>query len=146
MTKHHSSTRKLSFVLFLLSAAPAFAALEAPAASRRMPAAVPSPLSQEVGRQLATAPADGETLAGIYARTVRSDDDAASFFQSAAFLRLGLGGQRQVIEAALALDPAGFCGRSEFLPMALRAEYRAKARQLTGNLDLGLVAEMSSLD
>jgi hypothetical protein len=146
MTKHHSSTRKLSFVLLLLSAAPAFAALEAPAAARRMPAAVASPLAAEIGRQLAAASADGETLAGLYARTVRSDEDAASFFQSGAFLRLGLGGQRQVIEAALALDPAAFCGRSEFLPMALRAEYGAKARQLTGELGLSLVAEVSSLD
>lgn len=137
MTHHQSSIRELFLVLLLLAAAPAYPGTETPAATRRMPAAVSSPLTPEVERELAAAPADVGSLATIYRRTVRSDQDAASFFYSGAFLRLGLGGQRQVIDTALALDPAGFVSRSEFLPVSLRAEYRRKAG---GALDLARIA------
>lgn len=144
MNRHPSSIRKLFLVLLLLSSAPAFSATtETQATSRRLPAPVPSPLMPEVERELAAAPADGKALEIIYRRTVRSNEDAASFFFSAAFLRLGLGGQRQVIDAALALDPTGFFGRSEYLPVSLRAEYRGKARQAAGDIQLRRLASMS---
>lgn len=133
MTHHQSSIRNYFLALLLVSSGPAFSGTEAPAAARRLPAA-PSFLAPEVERELATAPVDGHALEIIYRRSVRSDEDAASFFQSAAFLRLGLGCQRRVIDAALALDPAGFLGRTEFLPMALRADYRAKSRLAAGDL------------
>jgi hypothetical protein len=145
MNHQISSIRRLA-VLLLISAAPAFAAVETTAAVRRMPAAAPSALRLALPRELATAPADSAALEEIYRRSVRSDEEAAAFFYSGAFLRLGLGGQRRVIDAAMALDPAGFRGRCELLPNALRAEYRAKARQAAGSLGQPRVACSSSID
>jgi hypothetical protein len=145
MTHHPSSIRKLFLVLVLLAAVPAQATGSA-AASWRLPATAPSPLTPEVERELAAAPADGGAFEIVYRRTVRSDQDAASFFYSAAFLRLGLADQRQVIEAALALDPAGFYSRAEFLPLSLRSEFRSKARSAAGELQLRRVAAMSGDD
>lgn len=147
MNHHPSSIRKFLVVLLLLSSAPAFSATtETQATSRRLPAPAPSPLMPEVERELAAAPADGKALEIIYRRTVRSNEDAASFFFSGAFLRLGLGAQRQVIDAALALDPTGFFLRTEYLPLSLRAEYRGKARQVAGDIQLRRVASMSKDD
>jgi hypothetical protein len=146
MTHHPSSIRRLFLAVSLLAAAPAYAGTEAPAASRRISPPAPSPLTTEVERELAAAPADGRAFEIVYRRTVRSDQDAASFFYSAAFLRLGLADQRQVIESALALDPAGFFARSEFLPLSLRAEYRSKARSAAEDLQLRRLAAMSADD
>lgn len=134
MAKSPTSSYMCYLVLLLAAVGPALAGTTAAAASGLLPVA-PSPLKADIGRDL-SASADGDAVESVYRNRVRSDEDAATFFYSAAFLRLGLADQRQVIDTALALDPAGFLARSEFLPLALRAEYRAKSRTVAGDLQL----------
>lgn len=130
----------------LLSAGTASADIEAARAPHLLPAAGSPLLVTMVERELAAAPADGGSLEKIYRLTVRTEADAASFFYSATFLRLGLAAQQQIIEAALALDPVSFVLRTEFLPVSLRSEYRAKARAAAGDIQLRRVAAMSAAD
>ncbi len=103
---------------------------------RERAAAAPSFLLTLVERELAKAPVDGAALEAIYRRVVRSPEDASTFFYSASFLRLDLAGQRRVIDTALELDSATFLQQTEFLPFALRAEYRGKALQATEEIQL----------
>ena len=134
MAKSPSSSCMCYLVLMLAAVVPALAGTRAAAPSGLLPVA-PSPLKADIGRDL-SASAGVDAVETVYRNSVRSDEDAATFFYSAAFLRLGLADQRHVIDAALALNPAGFFARSEFLPLSLRAEYRAKSRTVAGDLQL----------
>lgn len=146
MANQSPSIRFALVGIFALAALPALALTETTAALRQLAPASPNFLTPEVERALAAAPVDGAALEAIYRRTVRTEDDAASFFYSAVFLRLGLAAQHRVIDEALALEPVGFIARAEFLPISLRAEYRAKARQAAGELQLRRVLRLSPDD
>lgn len=140
-----AAAKSALFAALLLAFAPSALAASAPdglapGTTLHGPAASPF-LITLVERELARAPAGEAALEAIYRRQVRSLDEAATFFQSAPFLRLSLAGQLQVIDAAVEIDPAAFLPRIEFLPVALRGEYRRKAaaaaeasllRRLTG--------------
>lgn len=111
-------------LLLSLLASPAVGAKTSPADLSPSPA--PSFLLSPVERELGS----GEGLAAleeIYRTHVRSLDEAATFFRSPAFLRLGLAAQRCLLEAALVRDPSFFLGQTEFLPISLRAGYRQRA-------------------
>ncbi len=130
----------------LISPAPAKAHATVPPASIEAHAgAAPAAdfLLTLVERELAAAAADGAVLEAIYRRQVRSLEEAATFFFSAPFLRLDLAGQRQVIDHVLALDPAGFLARVDFLPVGLREEYRRKAAEAAELQALGRLSRLT---
>jgi len=139
------TTFVLSLLASLLPAAGAQAAGTVAGLAEK-PAANAAFLLTLVERDLARAPIEGEALAAVYRQQVRSLEDAATFFHSASFLRLDLGGQRQVIAVALERDPVGFLGQAEFLPVALREQYRQKARQAAQENVLRRLAPLTLLD
>lgn len=91
------------------------------------PAAAPSFLLSPVERELGGGGKSPAALEAIYLLHVRTLDEAAIFFQSPAFLRLGLAAQRHLLDGALERDPAAFLGQSDFLPVSLRGAYRQRA-------------------
>lgn len=146
MNKHFLTIGIVCGLALLHAAGKAAAVTETVAAARALPAASSPAMKTLVERELAAAPADGGALEKVYRQTVRSEADAASFFYSAIFLRLGLEAQRRVIDTALALDPVGFVPFAEFLPVALRDEYRAKALAAAGAIQLRRVAGLSAAE
>lgn len=136
-------SRILLAALLGLTSAPTFAHSSAAPTAPGAAGPAPSFLITLVERELEQAPVDGDALAAIYRRQVRSHEEAATFFYSVPFLRLGLAAQRQVIDDALMIDPAGFLPRAEFLPVALREEYRRKAGAAAEALMLRRLAGLS---